>query len=73
LKGKNLIVESVVLTHPQPTAAVRMHTKERWQLSGDAKTLIIKSDVDFPDFPAGVSAVVAGDTSTTKYTRTENP
>jgi hypothetical protein len=74
LKGKNLIVDSVVLTHPQPTATVRMHTKERWQLSGDAKTLIIKSDVDFPDFPAGVSAAVAGDTSTTmKYTRTENP
>lgn len=74
LKGKNLIVESIVLTHPQPRATVRMHTKERWQLSGDAKTLIIKSDVDFPDFPAGVSAAVAGDTSTTtKYTRTENP
>lgn len=74
LKGKNLIVESVVLTHPQPTATVRIHTKDRWQLSGDTKTLTIKSDVDFPDFPAGVSAAVAGDTSTTtKYTRTENP
>lgn len=74
LKGKNLIVESVVLTHPQPTARVRIHTKDRWQLSGDTKTLTIKSDVDFPDFPAGVSAAVAGDTSTTtKYTRTENP
>jgi hypothetical protein len=74
LKGKNLIVESVVLTHPQPTATVRMHTKERWQLSSDSKTLTIKSDVDFPDSPAGVSAAIAGDTSsTTKYTRTENP
>jgi hypothetical protein len=74
LKGKTLIVESVVVTHPQPTGTVRMHTKERWQLSSDAKSLTIKSDVDFPDFPAGISAAVAGDTSTTtKYARTENP
>jgi hypothetical protein len=28
-----------------------VHTKERWQLSSDAKTLIIKSEVDFPGFP----------------------
>jgi hypothetical protein len=33
LKGSNLIVESVVLIHAQPTATVRVHTKERWQLS----------------------------------------
>lgn len=74
VEGKNLIIDSVILTHPQPSAIVRMHTKERWQLSNDAKTLTIKSNVDFPDFPAGVSAAVSGDTSsTTKYTRTENP
>ncbi len=74
LKGKNLIIESVVVTHPQATSNVRVHTKERWQLSKDSKTLTIKSDVDFPDFPSGVSAAVSGDTSTTtKYTRIPNP
>jgi hypothetical protein len=74
LKGKHLIIESVVVARPQPTSAVRMHTKEQWQLSTDGKTLTIKLDVDFPDFPAGVTAAVAGSTSTTlKYKRTENP
>jgi hypothetical protein len=75
LKGKYLVLDSVVVARPQPTAPpVRMHTKERWQLSADAKTLTIKSDVDFPDFPSDISAAVAGTTSgTTKYTRTNNP
>jgi len=73
-KGKYLIVESVVATRPQATAAVRMHTKQRWQLSTDGKTLTIKSDVDFPDFPADISAAVSGDTSRVmKYTRTDIP
>ena len=75
LKAKYLTVESVVVARPQPTAPpVRMHTKERWQLSADAKILTIKSDVDFPDFPSDISAAVAGTTSgTAKYTRTESP
>jgi hypothetical protein len=74
LKEKNLIIESVAVTCPQPTTNVRVHTKERWQLSKDGKTLTIKADVDFPDFPSGVSAAVSGDTSTTtKYTRVQNP
>src|SRR5208282_5598369 len=74
LKEKNLIIESVVVAHPQPTTNVRLHTKERWRLSKDGKTLAIKSDVDFPDFPSGVSAAVSGDTSTTvEYTRIANP
>jgi hypothetical protein len=73
LKGKNLIIESVLLAHPQPTTSVRMHTKERWQLASDAKTLTIKADEDFPDFPPAISAAVANDTSaTTKYTRIES-
>lgn len=73
-KGKYLILESVVVTRPQPATAVRMHTKERWQLSTDIKTLTIKSDVDFPDFPADISAAVAGNTSgMMKYTRTDIP
>src|SRR5256885_1073259 len=71
LKQKCVIVESVALTHPQQaTSALRMHTKEKWQLSADAKTLTIKSDVDFPDFPSDISAAVAGTTSgTVKYKR----
>jgi hypothetical protein len=75
LKPKYLVLESVVVGRPQPKSPpVRMHTKERWQLSADGKTLTIKSDVDFPDFPADISAAVAGDTSgTRKYTRTGNP
>ena len=73
-KEKNLIIESIIVTHPQPTASVRVHTKERWQLSKDGKTLTIKSDVDFPDFPAEVSGAVSGDTGgTTRYMRVENP
>jgi hypothetical protein len=72
-KAKYLILESVVVTRPQPATAVRMHTKERWQLSPDGKSLTIKSDVDFPDFHSDISAAVAGDTSgTRKYTRTGN-
>jgi hypothetical protein len=72
-EGKYLFLESVIVTRPQPTASpVRIHTKERWQLSADAKSLTIKSDVDFPDFPAAISGAVAGDASTTrKYTRIE--
>ena len=71
LKPKYVILESVVLTRPpQAASALRMHTKVKWQLSADAKTLTIKSDVDFPDFPSDISASVAGTTSgTVKYKR----
>jgi hypothetical protein len=74
-KGKNLVVESVVMARPQPNAPpVRIHTKERWQLSADSKTLTIKSDVDFPDAPGDVSAIVGASVSgMQKYTRTEDP
>lgn len=74
LKAKYLILESIVVARPPAAAPVRVHTKERWQLSADAKNLTIKSDVDFPDFPSDISAAVAGSTSgMTKYTRTESP
>jgi hypothetical protein len=37
-KGKQLILESTVATRPQPNAPiVRLHSKQRWQLSGDSK------------------------------------
>ena len=72
LKPKYLMLESVVLTRSQQAASpIRMHTKEKWQLASDAKTLTIKSDVDFPDFPADISAAVERTTSgTVKYKRT---
>jgi hypothetical protein len=73
LKGKQLLLESTVVAHPQPTASpVRMHTRERWQLSADSKTLTIQTDVDFPDFPADISTAVSGNTSgKEKYARVE--
>ena len=55
LKGKYLVLESVVMARPQPSAPpVRMHAKERGQLSADSRTLTIKSAVDFPDFPGDI-------------------
>jgi hypothetical protein len=75
LKDRYLVLESVVAARPQPNVApMRIHTKERWQLSTDSKTLTVKSEVDFPDAPGDVSALVgAYGSGTQKYTRTENP
>ncbi len=75
LKDKYLVLESVVAARPQPNVPpMRVHTKERWHLSADSKTLTVKSDVDFPDAPPDVSAVVGEYASgTQKYTRTEGP
>jgi len=61
----------MVIGHPQPNVAVRLHTKERWELSKDFKTLTIQTDVDFPDQPAAISNVVAGDPQKQKYIRVE--
>jgi len=75
-KGKYLVVESIVVSRPQPTGSpVRMHTKERWRLSADSKILTIEANVDFPDFPAGISNVVndAYASGTQKYVRAGNP
>jgi hypothetical protein len=75
LKDKYLVLESEVTSKPSPNAPpMRIHTKERWQLSSDSKTLTVKSDVDFPDAPRDVSSVVGESVSgTQKYTRVENP
>jgi len=52
LKGKNLVLDSLVMTHPQTNGpTVQVHTIERWELSSDSKTLTIRSDVDFPGSP----------------------
>ncbi len=75
LKDKYLVLESVIAARPQPNAApMRMHTKERWRLSADSRTLTVKSEVEFPDVPRGVSDIVGEyGSGTQKYTRTENP
>jgi len=73
-KGKQLIIESLVETRVQGAPhPVHEHTKERWQLSADSKTLTIQTDVDFPDFPADISAAVAATTSgKEKFVRIED-
>jgi hypothetical protein len=75
LKDKYLVLESVVTSRRQPNAPpVRIHIRERWQLSSDSKTLTVKSDLDFPGAPRDVSSVVGESVSgTQKYARVENP
>ena len=76
LKGRNLIVESVVNTFREPThSPLRVHTKERWELSADNKTLTIKSDTDFMDCSLGDSncSLGSGASRITKYKRVESP
>jgi hypothetical protein len=51
LKSRSLILDSFVITHPQPNGpAVQMRTRERWDLSSDSSTLKIHTDVNFPQF-----------------------
>ncbi|MGD0130695.1 MAG: hypothetical protein ABSE57_01570, partial [Bryobacteraceae bacterium] len=51
-KGKSLVLDTLVVTRPQPKGPdVQIHTRERWELSSDSKTLTIRSDVDFPGSP----------------------
>jgi hypothetical protein len=75
LKDKYLVLESEVTSKPSPNAPpMRIHTKERWQLSSDSRILTVKSDVDFPDAPRDASSVVGEAVSgTQKYTRVEKP
>ena len=50
-KSKYLILDTFVATRPQPNGpVVQMHTRERWELSSDSKTLKIRTEVDFPQF-----------------------
>jgi hypothetical protein len=59
LKGKMLILETFIKAQPQPNApAVQIHTRERWELSLDSKTLTIRSDVDFPNSGVGGFQVI---------------
>ena len=71
-KGSQLILESMVVARPQPNVPVRLHTKERWELSKDSKILTIQTDVDFPDMPAAISSVATENSPRKqKYVRIE--
>jgi hypothetical protein len=49
LKAKSLVLETLLVSRPQPSGpVVRLHTKERWELSSDSKTLTIRSEIDSP-------------------------
>jgi hypothetical protein len=46
-KGKSLILDAFVTMHAQPNGpVVQIHTRERWELSLDSKTLTIRTDLD---------------------------
>jgi hypothetical protein len=69
-KSKYLILDTFVTTHPQPNApAVQMHTKERWELSSDATTLKIRTDVDFPQFSGTLNGFQVVEPWSEIYTR----
>ncbi len=49
-KGKSLLIESIVTTKVDPNSPVmRVHAKERWELSSDGLILTIRWGIDFPD------------------------
>jgi hypothetical protein len=54
-KKNYLILESVATSHPQANGpAVQIHTKQKWELSPDLKTLSVRFDVDSPQSPINV-------------------
>jgi hypothetical protein len=53
LKGKYLFLESLVTGRASPTAPpVQLPMKERWELSPDAKRLVIQVEIDNPALKA---------------------
>lgn len=69
-KGKYLILDTFITTRPQPNGPlVQMHTRERWELSSDAKTLKIHTDVDFPQFSGTLNGFQVFEPSSEIYTR----
>ncbi|MGB9196251.1 MAG: hypothetical protein WCB53_04915 [Terriglobales bacterium] len=48
LKGKNIIIRSIVPLNAPPPAASSAITTEKWELSKDSTTLTIHSKVEFP-------------------------
>jgi hypothetical protein len=70
LKGRNLIVESLVDSSDQTSGGlVHIHTVEQWQLSGDLKTLTIRLRVDYPGARSGMSSSEGQSVEEDKYTR----
>lgn len=55
LGRKDLVLETFVTTVPVPNGPpIQMHTKEKWKLSADLKTLRIHVDVDSPQSPINI-------------------
>jgi hypothetical protein len=52
LRKNDLILESFVTTRPDPNGPpIQIHTKQKWELSPDLKTLRIHVEVDSPQSP----------------------
>ena len=70
LKGKSLIVESVVLSDDHTSGnPVHVRTTQDWQLSSDAKTLTIRLYVDIQDRPSSTGDSKGQSSDVEKYTR----
>ena len=70
IKGKYLILESVVDGHDQSSGAtIHIRTVEQWQLSGDSKSLIIRMRVDFPGAQANMSSEEGESVEEDKFVR----
>lgn len=48
LKGKNIVIRSIVRLNTPPSTASSVITTEKWELSRDSTKLIIHSKVEFP-------------------------
>ena len=71
-QGDDLLVEWHVTTPGADGKPILWHTKERWKLSSDKRTLTIKSEVDSPDFaPAVMAAALPNNPWTDTYQRTD--
>ena len=69
-KGRNVILDTFITTRPQPNGpAVQMHTRERWELSKDSKTLTIRNNVDFPQYSSLLNGFQVVKPWTEIYTR----
>jgi len=54
-KQKYLLLESTIASRPKTNGpAVQIHTKQKWELSPDLKTLRIHIDVDSPQSPINI-------------------
>ena len=74
-KNDALVLENFVASPPDASGrSLRFHTTETWKLSGDAKSLTIKTEVESPDFPPEVAAAAFPNNPWTEtYHRTDKP